>query len=505
MKIDSIKKGAVFSYILIIINTLYGVVFVPFLIFILGEQEYGIYKIIGSLIGSITIFDLGIGSTILRYVAKFRAENKKNSINNFVAMGFIQAGILSLIMVIFCFGIYFNFNNIYDKTLTNLEIEKAKLLIIFFMVLLVINTFEKVVLGVINGCGKFVITSLLKILSILLKMTSCYFLLKIYPNSMYILVIEILITLMIVIAQMIYIYKKLELNIKFEYWDNELFKQSFVYTLLTFIQSIAVQFNGNLDNMVIGMYIGAVAVTVYSVGLQLYNMYEHFAMAFSDLMLPRISKQIAEGASNRELEDTVIQIGRLEFIALGGALSGYLIIGKEFITLWLGDTFTIAWKIGLILMIPTTVPLIQNVCLSILRAKNKMKFRTLMISGMSIFNLILTVFGVPKYGIIAACIGTSVSIIVANIIMMNVYYIKIIHLDIFRIFKNILSRIWICCIGGIILLKIANNFLYGSWSKWLLKVVIFCLFYGVTLFLYGFNTQEKKSINFILKQRRENK
>ena len=58
MNTKQIKAGAVFSYLLILTNTFYGLFFVPFLISRLGQGEYGVYKIIASLIGSVTILDL---------------------------------------------------------------------------------------------------------------------------------------------------------------------------------------------------------------------------------------------------------------------------------------------------------------------------------------------------------------------------------------------------------------------------------------------------------------
>ena len=95
---------------------------------------------------------------------------------------------------------------------------------------------------------------------------------------------------------------------------------------------------------------------------------------------------------------------------------------------------------------PTTIPLVQNVCLSILRAQNKMLFRTVAVCVMAVFNLLFTLIGVPKYGPIAACIGTAIGLIAANIIAMNIYYAKVIKLNIVRIFANIFSRIWLCCL-----------------------------------------------------------
>lgn len=42
----------------------------------LGQNEYGLYSIVASLIAHLTILDFGFGNAIVRYTAKFIAESK---------------------------------------------------------------------------------------------------------------------------------------------------------------------------------------------------------------------------------------------------------------------------------------------------------------------------------------------------------------------------------------------------------------------------------------------
>ena len=493
MNTKQIKAGAILSYILIIVNTLYGLIFTPFLIKVLGDGQYGVYKIVASLTSSVTILDLGIGSTILRYISKHNAEKNKQAIENFSAMGVIQAGVLSAGMLIICVVVYLFIDKLYGSSLTFEELIKAKELFRLFAIILILNTFEKVVFNIISGCEHYAFSNSLKLIRIILKVVLAVLLLSRFSNSALLLWIDIGTIILTILLQLFFVRKKMQLKIRLTKWDWAVFKQSFRYTILMFIQSIATQINGNLDNVVIGAFNGANAVAIYSIGLQLYAMYEQFALAFSDLMLPTVSKQIADGADNEALENTVIKVGRFEFVMLGGALCGFAILGKEFITLWLGVDYHFAWTVGLVLMIPTTVPLIQNVCLSILRAKNKMGFRTIVVTCMAVLNLLITVVGVKYYGPIAACIGTAIGLIFANIIAMNVYYVKVLKLNVFRIFKGVLHKTLFCCIISSIALLLANHFIVGAtWGLFIIKALIFCIVYFLTLVAFGFNSSEKE-------------
>ena len=60
------------SYISIIINTIVQLLYTPFLISKLGQSEYGLYSLIASVIGYLTVLDLGFGNAIVVYTAKYR-------------------------------------------------------------------------------------------------------------------------------------------------------------------------------------------------------------------------------------------------------------------------------------------------------------------------------------------------------------------------------------------------------------------------------------------------
>lgn len=498
MKTNQLKLGATISYILIVANALYGILFTPFLLSHLGNSEYGVYRTISSLTASIAIMDLGIGSTMLRYISKFYAQKDKKSIENFSAMGFIEASALSVAILVVCFAVYFFLDPMYGNSLAIEELARAKQLYMLFVFLLILHLFEKVIFSIIAGHEYFGFANIMRLLTLVLKVgISVPLLLKI-PNSLILIIVDIIVLCAIMVTQLVFIRKKIQIKIHLYYWDKKLFASSGKYTLLMFVQSIAVQFNSNLDNVVIGAVEGAKAVAVYSCGLQLYAMYEQFAMAFSDLMLPRISQQIASGCSNTELENTVIKVGRLEFISLGAVLCGFLLIGKNFILLWLGEEYLFAWLVGIILMVPTTIPLIQNVSLSILRAKNKIGFRTIAVSCMAVFNLIFTIIGVRMFGAIAACIGTALGLLFANIIAMNIYYVKVIKLNVFRIFKSIFSKTWLCLIPPSLLLIVLNQILDVTWSSFGIEVVAFCIVYFALLLVFGFNKNEKNQIYSML-------
>ena len=82
-KLNQVKYGAILSYVLIVVNALQGMLLAPYILSQIGDSNYGVYKTIASFSATLTVLDLGIGTTVMRYTAKFRAENKRKDIENF--------------------------------------------------------------------------------------------------------------------------------------------------------------------------------------------------------------------------------------------------------------------------------------------------------------------------------------------------------------------------------------------------------------------------------------
>ena len=71
------KIGLVFSYGVMITEIVSAMFVTPFIIRSLGQAEYGIYQLTSSITAYLIIFDLGVGNSVIRYMAKFRANNDR--------------------------------------------------------------------------------------------------------------------------------------------------------------------------------------------------------------------------------------------------------------------------------------------------------------------------------------------------------------------------------------------------------------------------------------------
>ncbi|MBE6884102.1 MAG: lipopolysaccharide biosynthesis protein [Ruminococcaceae bacterium] len=492
---NEVKWGAILSYVLIIANSLYGLVIMPFVLGTIGESEYGVYKTIGSLTATVAVMELGLGSTMQRFLAKYRAEKDETKCQNFSAMCIIQALILCVGVFLVGVALFFTLEPTYGKTFTAAEMTRAKQIFVLLIFHVVLHFFENVFFGIIAGYNKFIFSNTAKLCALVGKILLLLTVLPLARNAVTIVAISLGIEVVTLTAEYLFVTRAIHHKIKLHFWDKAVFKESFVYTIMLFVQSLIIQFNGNVDNIVIGAVIGTAAVTVYSFALQIFNMYEQCATAISGVVLPSITNQIHQGATPRDLENTVIKFGRAQWAVLGAALGGFVCLGQEFFGLWLGAGFEDCYYLALILMIPVTVPLIVNVCLAILKARNLMKFRTISLAYAAGLNVILTVVGTHFFGYWAAAVGTAASTVVGGILSMNIYYHVKLKMNMFRIYGRILHRITPCIVVACAVTVALNYLTDGSgWMPFILKAGAFICVYGVAMLLFGLTSAEKSGI-----------
>ena len=77
MKVNQLRAGVIMTYVNIGLGSLIPFVYTPIMLRLLGQSEYGLYSLANSVVGYLSLLSFGLGSTIVRYVAKYRAEGNK--------------------------------------------------------------------------------------------------------------------------------------------------------------------------------------------------------------------------------------------------------------------------------------------------------------------------------------------------------------------------------------------------------------------------------------------
>ena len=207
MASKQVKYGAVISYALIFLNATYGLLLTPYIIQMIGQTDYGVYKTISSLTAALMVLDLGLGGTMMRYIAKYRADKEEHKISNFVFMGVVQAGAVCVLIAVVTSILYFFLDTIYQTGLSEPgQMEMAKQLYVFLAVGMIAHIIENLFNGVISGYNKFIFANGIKIARLLIRILLVIVFLQVYKSPLTLVLIDLFCTLGFVFIEFLYCF-----------------------------------------------------------------------------------------------------------------------------------------------------------------------------------------------------------------------------------------------------------------------------------------------------------
>ncbi|MFQ7292671.1 MAG: lipopolysaccharide biosynthesis protein [Monoglobales bacterium] len=506
MKVNQLKAGVMLTYISEAISIMSGLIYTPIMLKLLGQSEYGLYQLSASVISYLRLLSMGFGASYIRYYARYKVTNDRESIKKLNGMYMTIYIVIGLMCLAAGSVLVMNVENIFKKSLTADEINTSRILMSFMVLNLAISFPGSVFGSHITANEQYIFQRVVNILRSLLNPCLTLPLLLMGYKSVAMVVVQTVLSVVGLITNWIFAKKKLGMSFSFKNFEMKFLRELFIFSFWIFLNQIIDQVNNQVDKFILGIYSGTISVAIYGVANQIFSMYISFSTAISSVFTPRVNKLVMQGNSDEELTGMFVKVGRLQFMLLFLAVSGLVIFGQYFISIWAGEGYSDAYIIALLLIIPSVIPWIQNLGIEIQRAKNKHQLRSIIYFIMAVINVLVSIPMAKHYGAIGTAIGTTISIILCNGIAMNIIYQKVIGINVIKFWKSILSFIpglIAPILAGVLIMNMIeiNNIL-----MFVLLVLAYILIYCVSIWFLGMNKDEKQLFlgmyNKILKRNR---
>lgn len=494
------RKGIILSYILILLNILIAMFYTPFMTKILGQSEFGLYSLISSIIGYLTVLDFGFGNAIIVYTAKYKEQKNTEGLKKLYGMFLLIYLLISLITVIIGIILFFNADLLFSSSMSNTELKKAKIMLLILTFNLGITFPFSIYSSIITANEKFTFQKSISIARTILNPVIMIPLLLVGYKAVAMVIVVTILNIITLLNNYFYCRKKLNIKITFCGMDKTILKEICGYSIFIFINIIIDKANWSIDQFILGSVSGTVAVSIYAVASQFNTLYLSFSTAISGVLLPKFTKMIENNANNEELTDEFIKTSRIQYFVLYIIITGFVIFGKNVILLLFGVSYEKSYYVALILMIPATIPLIQNTGISILQAKKLHRFRSIVLLIIAICNIAISIPLAKAYNCIGAAIGTGISIIIGNTIIMNIYYNYKVGLNMKKFWSNIISmtlKLLLPTILIIIIIKFVN---LGKIINMLVYIPLYLIIYIICCYKFIMNKYEKSIVNDFAKR-----
>lgn len=494
-----IKAGAILGYVNYAVKMLIQLAYVPILLRLLGQAEYGVYQLVASVISYLSLLNFGFGGSYLRFYSQCKGDKKKeDSLNGSYFIVFCIFAIIAFIA-----GIILTVNTkvVLGTKLTANELDLAQKLMFIMAINMAISFPISVFSAIVTSRECFIFQKVVELLKSVFNPILVIFALLLGYGSIGLVLASTVLTVIAAGINIWYVLVKINAGFDFHKFNMKLMREVGAFSFFIFLNSIIDQINWNVDKFLLGRFVGSVSIALYSVGAQINNIYIQISDMLATVVAPRVNV-IAANENNPlpKLSALWIKVGRMQAMLVLAIISGFVIFGKEFIVLWAGQEYGSAYYITLLLIIPVSIPLCQTLGVDIQRALNKHQYRSFVYAAVAIANLFISIPLVKIYGAIGAALGTTIALLVGNVLIMNIIYKKIIGLDVLEFWKSIATLV------PSVVPSIICSFLYKKfiiidrWSTLLIGCVLFMVVYIISLYLYGINQEEKEMLSPMIRK-----
>ena len=489
------SRGIAISYIYTILNTVIGLFISAYIIRMMGQTEYGVYQTMTSFATYLTLFQFGTGSIMTRNISLCRKDGsetqlyKKNT-STIWTVAVIQAVIIAIISIVF----YLMIDVIYQKSLTIGQIQYGKLLFLIVALKMILTFFIQVLNGIILGCEHYSMSTIVQLVFLLVRTGLVVALLLFKPFAIYLVILDTVLEIIMFTFTYCYCRKNLAASFSFKYFNKKIFMNALPLAMALFLQTIINMANGNVDKFVIGILMSPEAVSVYSIGMFIYTTFSSLTTIPISMYMPKVAADMREGKQGAELTKSLIQPCRLIFLIGGLVLFGFIVIGRQFISIVYGSDYIEAWAIAVVIMIPMLINMSNGVLVNVLDIMNKRLSRSFFLLITTIGNIILTIWWIQTWGMLGAAVATGICTLIGQDLLLNIYYNNVIKIRILYLFKETFRGILPSLVLATVLGFLSINWITNQYLQFVVGGMVFGLVMGVSMIAFGANSYEKQKI-----------
>lgn len=500
---DEIQIGSLLSYVKMGMGALVLLIYTPIMIRALGTSEYGVYNAVVSVISMFTVLNLGFGSGYVRYFVKNRTNKEYISkLNGMFLLIFLVIGAVALVAGLV---LTVNIEVVFKQGFIPEELRLARNLMFFQTISLACSFPMTVFSSIIAANERFVFLRIFEIVKVVMTPLVTIPFLFFGFGSIGVVIISLVVSLVVDLSYILYVFITLDNRFCFKNFEKGLFKSLFSYTSFIAIHIIVNQINSNLDNVLLGRYVGTESVSVYSVGFSIYHYYVICSTAISNVFSTRVHNLVHEtegdiGERKKKLTELFVKVGRVQFLILGLVATGVIFFGKKFVYYWAGPEFEESYHVAIILILSISIDLIQNVGNEMQRAQNLHWFSGIVYGGMAVVNWCISIILCQKYGAIGCATGTAISFVFANGLAMNIFYDKKCNIDIRLFWRNILRMSAGLLVPVLVGIGIKDWINQVAIVPYVILIVVYTIIYAVSMWIFAMNAYEKKIVKKMVRK-----
>jgi O-antigen/teichoic acid export membrane protein len=470
-QVVTVARNVSTRYLAIIVEIVIGLVLLPLNLAYLGPAEYGLWVLLGSVTIHFSLLDLGYAGALVKFMAHYRAHRDARALNEIASTLFFVFLVIGLVAYALTIGVAFNLDHIFRVTPVQAETGKWILTIIGLYVAL--NFPFSVYGGVMAGFQRYDANNFVAIVTSVVAAL---------VNAAVLLAGGDLLTLVAattgvrILAFFVYrlnAYRIFpDLRISLSRFRTSRLREVTGFSIYSSIIDWANKLNYQLDEIVIGVFMGSASVAVYAVAERIISGTQRLTNQLNGVLFPTVVDSDA-GEHRERLQQILLQGTRLSLAMVLPLAVTLILLADPLLRVWLRDKAT-----------PTmlgAVPLIQILAVgvvirvgnatgtTVLKGAGCHRMLAFVNLGTGLVNVALSIMLIKPYGLVGVAWGTLIPIAFASFFILYPAACRRVGLSVRHgVVHSVLPAIW----PALVVIVLGYWVAQSPWSGTLLAVVM---------------------------------
>jgi O-antigen/teichoic acid export membrane protein len=399
-----------------------GIVLTPFILHQLGASQYGLWVLVGSLVGYGSLLEFGIASAVTKYVAEHRALGDVAHAESLIATALVlYAGLcglgigLSIVAAVLVPAVF---------TIPPGQETTARNLVLVAGCGMAITLPCVLPTAILRGLRRFDLANLITITGTLASAVGTVVVLR----SGYGVVTMTAVTIVITVAMQlpsIWLIRRAapELRVRWRAASRQRLRTVAAFSSSLFVVNVAGQLNAKTDEIVIAGFLPIAAVTPYALARRLSETAQLLTHQFVKVLMP-LASELSALDDRERLRAVYVVSTRLALAAYIPVGASLVILAQPLLTLWVGAAYADTTVLVLILTVAGLIDVSQWPAGFVLMGMAR--HRPLAISALcaGLLNLALSLILVRRYGVTGVALGTLIPVALENLAFVMPYTLR---------------------------------------------------------------------------------
>ena len=291
---DQLKIGVILNYINMGVGNIIPIFYTPIMLNLLGQSEYGLYKLSSSVTSYLSLISMGIGSAVTRYLIKANTEEGKAAEEKMLGLFMVIFQIIAIVSFVVGVLLTFNLDIWYAHSLNDSELYRMRILVFLMVCNMALSFSLSPYVSIVSTHEKFIFLQCMNIVTTCIGPIMNIVVLYLGFASIGMTTSTLVISILTRFVYLYYVKRVLLIKANYKNMPMHLLKEILIFSFWIFVANVVSQLYNATDTVMIGAIpkLGTVGVAIYNVGGTFNNIVFSLTTGISSLLGPKTNKMV---------------------------------------------------------------------------------------------------------------------------------------------------------------------------------------------------------------------